>query len=80
MFEKLKSRIGNLEYETEQLKAELAKLRTELAEVKQTLSRVLGENRGLRQENDRLIKLGLCPGYPRVRRHDWPNSSVATPE
>jgi regulator of replication initiation timing len=58
MFDKIKDRIGKLERETEQLKAELA-------EVKRTFSQVLGENAGLRAENDRLIKLGIAPAYPR---------------
>ena len=38
MFEKLKSRIGNVEYEIKQLKAELAKVRSELAELKEFLA------------------------------------------
>jgi regulator of replication initiation timing len=71
MFEKLKSRIADIERDTEQLKSELA-------EVKQTLARVFGENDGLRKENDRLIKM-VAPAYPRVRRHDWPDSLITTP-
>jgi regulator of replication initiation timing len=73
MFDKIKNRLTTLE-------SDLAAVRAELAELKRTLSRVLGENHGLRQEIGRLMNLGLSAGYPRVRRHDWPDSSVPTPE
>jgi chromosome segregation ATPase len=61
MFEKLKSRIGNVEYEIKQLKAELAKVRSELVEPKRNFSRLTSENAGLREENNRLLKLGITP-------------------
>jgi regulator of replication initiation timing len=80
MFEKTQSRIGNLEYETAQLKAELAKVRAELAEVKRKFSRLTEENAGLRAENDRLIKLGLAPAYPVTKRHQWPKDYDAEEE
>jgi predicted nuclease with TOPRIM domain len=47
MFEKTKSRITNLESETEQLKTELAKVRVELADLKKNFPRLTGENAGL---------------------------------
>jgi regulator of replication initiation timing len=64
----------NLKPQVEELERELAALKTELVEVKRTLSQVLGENAGLREENDRLIKLGgIAPAFP-VRRHSYPHS------
>jgi hypothetical protein len=80
MFEKLKNQIGTLEDETAQLKSELAKVRIELAETKRIFSKLAGENQGLREENTRLIKLGLAPAYPIVKRHQWPDDFAAKGE
>jgi regulator of replication initiation timing len=60
-----------LETEIVTLKTELAKLKVDIAEMKQTLSRLLGENHGLREENDRL-RVFAAPGVP-VKRHLYPN-------
>jgi regulator of replication initiation timing len=66
MFNQIKCRLAALEQDTVQLRAELA-------ELKRTLWQVLGENEGLRRENDRVIRLsGIAPAYPRVSRHKWP--------
>jgi regulator of replication initiation timing len=67
MFDReLKERIATLE-------TELARVKAELSGVKRTLSQVLGENAGLREENDRLLSFGIVPAR-RVKRHDWPEA------
>jgi regulator of replication initiation timing len=81
MFDKLKSRIGTLESQTEQLKNELAKVASELAEMKRTLAQVLAENHFLRQERDRIIALsGIAPAFPITRQHKWPENYLAEGE
>jgi regulator of replication initiation timing len=72
MFDRLKSQLADVERAVTELKADLTKLGSDLADVKRTLSRVLGENHGLRQENDRLLKFGIVPAA-RVKRHAWPD-------
>jgi regulator of replication initiation timing len=66
MFENLKPRV-------EALESEIAALKVELSGVKRTLSQVLGENAGLREENDQLLSFGIVPAR-RVKRHDWPEA------
>ena len=62
-----------VETEIVTLKTELDRLKSDVAEVKQTLSRVLGENHGLREENDWLTQLtGIAPALP-TQRHQYPH-------
>jgi hypothetical protein len=56
----------------ETLETEPAGVKDQLAELKRTFSQVLGENDGLRKENDQLVSFGIVPAR-RVKRHDWPN-------
>jgi regulator of replication initiation timing len=63
---------GNLKPRVEELEREIAALKAELAEVKRTLSQALGENAGLRAENDQLLGFGVIPAL-RVKRHNWPD-------
>jgi regulator of replication initiation timing len=60
-----------VETELAGVRTELDTLKADVAEVKAVLSRVLGENDGLRKENDRL-RVFAAPGIP-VKRHVYPN-------
>jgi hypothetical protein len=81
MFDKLKTRLTNLESETEQLKAELGKTKGELAETKRLFGRLTGEIAALRRQTDSIVgSTGLIPAYPVVRKTNWPTDASAPEE
>ena len=67
----LSRRSEAVETEIVTLKTELATLKVDIAEVKPIFSRLLGENDGLRKENDQL-RVFAAPGVP-VKRYVYPN-------